>query len=178
MSPCHTLTSLTLLAALAAIAGCSGKPAAPPAQTQPAFYANLGQAGARLDATDAVETINLYRRRHGLALLATDADLMTLAQAEASAMARADRPASADNLRRQLGARGVSAPMVNMSAGYRTMAEAFSGWRDSPAHNAAMLNGRATRIGIAAASAQPGSKYRVYWTLVTAGPATGAAGGR
>ena len=59
--------------------------------------------------------------------------------------------------------------MENASAGYRTLAEAFSGWRDSPKHNAVMLDGRATRMGIATAYS-PGSKYRVFWSLVLAAP--------
>lgn len=165
--------SLRLPAALAAftcLAGCAIQPPPGPAPRQPAFYANLAEAGARLNVADAAQTINLYRQRHGLAPLSVDADLSDLASHEARAMANRDAPASADAMRRALAQRGVNAPMVNMSAGYRTMAEAFSGWRDSPAHNATMLNPRATRMGVAAAAAQPGSKYRVYWTLVTAGP--------
>jgi len=157
------------LTVAALLAGCASQPQAPSAR-QPAFYANLGETGARLDVADAAQTINLYRQRHGLAPLGVDPDLTALANSEAGAMAGRDAPASADALRRSLASRGVSAPMVNMSAGYRTMAEAFSGWRDSPAHNAAMLNPRATRMGVAAASARPNSKYRVYWTLITAGP--------
>lgn len=152
------------------LGGCAvERPSAPPAR--PAFYVNLGEAGARLDVTDAVQTINLYRARNGLAPLHPDAKLQALASASASAMARRDAPASADGLRRNLAGRGVAAPMVNMSAGYRSMAEAFSGWRASPAHDATMRNPRATRVGIAAANARQGSRYRVYWTLITAGAA-------
>lgn len=166
--PGATLATVTAIAA--AIAGCTAQPPVSPPQQKPPFYVNLAEPGARLDVQDAAQTINMYRQRNGLAPLTVDPDLTALASAEASAMARSDAPASADALRRSLTSRGVRAPMVNMSAGYRTMAEAFSGWRDSPAHNAAMLNPRATRIGVAAASARPGSKYRVYWTLITAGP--------
>jgi len=164
-----SIVAIPALTVAAVLAGCASQPPAP-ATRQPAFYANLGEPGARLDGADAAQTINLYRQRHGLAALDLDPELTALASREATAMAGRDAPASADALRRSLASRGVSAPMVNMSAGYRTMAEAFSGWRDSPAHNAAMLNPRATRMGVAAASARPGSKYRVYWTLVTAGP--------
>ena len=38
----------------------------------------------------------------------------------------------------------------NISAGYHTLAEAFSGWRDLPPHRANMLLKGATRMGIAA----------------------------
>jgi uncharacterized protein YkwD len=57
----------------------------------------------------------------------------------------------------------------NISAGYHTLAEAFSGWRDSPPHRANMLNKNVNRMGIAAEYA-PGSKYKVFWTLILAAP--------
>ena len=56
----------------------------------------------------------------------------------------------------------------NIGAGYHTLAEAFSGWRDSPPHNANMLKGGVTHMGIATAYA-PNSKYKVFWTLILAG---------
>ena len=55
----------------------------------------------------------------------------------------------------------------NIGAGYHTLAEAFSGWRDSPPHRANMLNGSVTRMGIAAVYT-PKSKYKVYWALILA----------
>ena len=57
----------------------------------------------------------------------------------------------------------------NISAGYHTLAEAFSGWRDSPPHRANMLLSGASRMGIAAVYA-PNSKYKVFWALILAAP--------
>src|SRR2546425_914892 len=57
----------------------------------------------------------------------------------------------------------------NIGAGYHTLAEAFSGWRDSPSHRANMLLTGATRMGIAAVYA-PKSKYKVFWALILAAP--------
>jgi uncharacterized protein YkwD len=57
----------------------------------------------------------------------------------------------------------------NISAGYHTLAEAFSGWRDSPPHRANMLNKGVTRMGIAAVYSSK-SKYKVFWTLILAAP--------
>ena len=57
----------------------------------------------------------------------------------------------------------------NVSAGYYTLAEAFSGWRDSKPHRENMLLNPASRIGIAAVQA-PKSKYKVYWALIIAEP--------
>ena len=55
----------------------------------------------------------------------------------------------------------------NVSAGYHTLAEAFSGWRDSPPHRANMLKNGVTKLGIAASYA-PNTKYKVFWTLIMA----------
>jgi len=55
----------------------------------------------------------------------------------------------------------------NVSAGYHTLAEAFSGWRDSPPHRANMLKNGVTKLGIAASYA-PNTKYKVFWTLILA----------
>jgi uncharacterized protein YkwD len=48
-----------------------------------------------------------------------------------------------------------------------TLAEAFSGWRDSPPHKANMLKNGVTNLGIAATYA-PNTKYKVFWTLILA----------
>ena len=60
----------------------------------------------------------------------------------------------------------------NVSAGYHTLAEAFSGWRDSPPHRANMLNAGANRLGIAAVYS-PQSKYKVFWALIMANKDSG-----
>src|SRR6476661_1633803 len=60
-----------------------------------------------------------------------------------------------------------NAAVENVSAGYHTLAEAFSGWRQSKPHNENMLNPRMRRMGIATAYA-PASKYKVFWVLVMA----------
>jgi len=57
----------------------------------------------------------------------------------------------------------------NVGAGYHTLAEAFSGWRDSPPHRKNMLLPGATHMGIAAVRS-PRSKYKVFWALILAAP--------
>jgi uncharacterized protein YkwD len=59
--------------------------------------------------------------------------------------------------------------VANFSAGYRTFAEAFSGWRELKENNTHMLDSRATQVGLATAYV-PGSKYQVFWALVVAEP--------
>lgn len=162
---------MSCLPAVAALATALGLPGcAPTSAARPTFYASLASPAANVDVETARAMISAYRRNNGLAPLSTDPRLAATAREEAQAMARADKPASADAAVRRLAGAGLArdALGVNFSAGYHTLAEAFSGWRDSPQHNAVMLKTGARRMGIATAYA-PGSKYKVYWALVVAG---------
>lgn len=147
------------------LAGCQSEQQARP-QT-PSFYVSMANPGTVVDAAMARDMIGAYRRNNGLGLLVLDPTLQTAAQAEADAMAAADKPSSADAFKGRLASAGYVAPAVNLSAGYHTLAEAFSGWRESPQHNRVLLDSKATRIGIATAYT-PYSKYKVYWVLVVA----------
>jgi len=159
--------ALALAGLFALLAACARE--APPAPSaQPLFYRSLAASQASVDAATAAEMISAYRANHGLGPLTVDPALVTEARKAADAMAAADRPASGDALRKELAAEGMASPAVNLSAGYHTLAEAFSGWRDSPAHNRVMLTPGASRLGIATAYA-PRSKYKVYWALIVAG---------
>ena len=105
--------------------------------------------------------------------MVVDPDLMKVAEAQSQAMAarnKLDHDVKGP-LEKRLGASGYPATVAveNVSAGYHTLAEAFSGWRDSPPHRANMLLNGATRIGIAAVYT-PKSKYKVYWALILAEP--------
>jgi hypothetical protein len=51
----------------------------------------------------------------------------------------------------------------NIAAGYETAEEVLQGWRNSPSHNHAMLDGNYHAIGIARLHI-PGSKFGWYWT--------------
>jgi uncharacterized protein YkwD len=153
------------LAALS-LAACQSETRAPRSQT-PSFYASMARTDAAVDAAMARDMIGAYRGNKGLGPLTIDPDLQAAAQAEASAMAAADKPSSADAFKGRLAAAGFAAPAANLSAGYHTLAEAFSGWRESPQHNRVLLDPKAARIGIATAYA-PNSKYKVYWALVVA----------
>ena len=164
------LARLLLVAlACAALAACGSF--APP--VEPSFYRDLAHPGAELDAAAAASMISGYRANNGLPAVTLDPALMQLAQAQAALMAKRDRldhdagrPFTA-----RLKASGYAAEAAaeNIGAGYHTLAEAFSGWRDSPPHRANMLLRGATRVGIAAVYT-PASKYKVYWTLILAEP--------
>ncbi len=137
------------------------------------MYASMAAADAELDAAAAASMISGYRDNNGLTPVSVDPQLMKLADAQARAMAGHDK--LDHNVIRDFGERLAlagyksKAAAENIGAGYHTLAEAFSGWRDSPPHRQNMLLPGASRIGIAAAYA-PKSKYRVYWALILADP--------
>jgi uncharacterized protein YkwD len=153
---------------LLALAGCAGEA---PLPEQPTMYLNMADAGARLDPVAAASMISLYRQNNGLGGVSVDPELMKLAEAQSQAMAshnKLDHDVKAP-LAKRLNAAGYPANLAveNVSAGYHTLAEAFSGWRDSPPHRENMLKNGVTKLGIAASYA-PNTKYKVFWTLILA----------
>jgi uncharacterized protein YkwD len=160
------LVALTGLSAC--LAGCLGE-TGPPAE--PTFYRSMANAEAEVDGPTAASMISGYRHNNGLGAVEVDPDLMKLALDRARGMAahdKLDRNAGRDFNKSLAGAGFSSKKTVeNISAGYHTLAEAFSGWRDSPPHRANMLNSGANRLGIAAVYA-PQSKYKVFWALIMA----------
>jgi uncharacterized protein YkwD len=115
--------------------------------------------------------ISQYRQNNGLGSVEVDPALTKLAESQSQAMASAnklDHDVKAPLAKRLNGA-GYPATLAveNVSAGYHTLAEAFSGWRDSPPHKANMLKNGVTKLGIAASYA-PNTKYKVFWTLILA----------
>lgn len=157
--------------ALALLGGCSADRDA--STEQPAFYVSMANAGAKLDPATAASMISGYRQNNGLGAVQTDPLLMKAAEAQSQAMASRNKLDHnvAGTLDKRIKASGFDATKAveNVSAGYHTLAEAFSGWRDSPPHKANMLATGVTKIGIAAAYA-PGTKYKVFWTLILAAP--------
>jgi cysteine-rich secretory family protein len=138
---------------------------------QPAMYINMANPGARLDPQAAASIISLYRQNNGAGAVMVDPELMKLAEQQSLVMASQDK---LDHnikapLAQRLNASGYPATLAveNVSAGYHTLAEAFSGWRDSPPHRANMLKTGVTKLGIAARYA-PNSKYKVFWTMILA----------
>ena len=138
---------------------------------QPSMYASMASAGATLDSQAAASMLSLYRQNNGLGVVVVDPELMRLAESQSQAMAsqnKLDHDVKGP-LAKRLNASGYPATVAveNVSAGYHTLAEAFSGWRDSPPHRANMLKNGVTKLGIAASYA-PNTKYKVFWTLILA----------
>ena len=161
---------LAVMLALVALAGCSADFGSTPG---PSFYRDLAEPGARLDASAAASMISGYRTNNGLPAVTLDPKLTYLAEAQAEIMARRDKldHDAGKPFVVRLRASGYDAKTAaeNIGAGYHTLAEAFSGWRDSGPHRANMLLKGATRMGIAAIYT-PASKYKVYWALILAEP--------
>jgi len=155
---------------LGALFGCTDN--APP-QGQPSFYRDLAGPAGTLDAEAAQSMISGYRRNNGLSAVTLDPELMRLASEQASAMAASGKldheVAHPFQERIRKSHFDASVAVENVGAGYHTLAEAFSGWRDSPPHRANMLNASVTRMGIAAVYT-PKSKYKVFWSLILAAP--------
>jgi uncharacterized protein YkwD len=157
--------------AAASLAGCAADRDPPPGE--PSFYRSMASAGAQLDAVTAASMISGYRRNNGLTEVTVEPALMKLAEAQARAMAARDKLDHdvIHGFAERIKGSGYDAKVAveNIGAGYHTLAEAFSGWRDSPPHRANMLRKGVTRLGIAAVYA-PHSKYKVFWSLILAAP--------
>jgi uncharacterized protein YkwD len=173
--PRSALSRFRLLASACALvlAACSGLSEREPPAGEPSFYRNLAVPNAELDAAAAASMISGYRQNNGLGTVTLDPTLMQMAQEQARNMAarnkldhNVSRPFSERIARSGFDAKAAA---ENISAGYHTIAEAFSGWRESPPHNANMLLKGATRMGIAAVYT-PSSKYKVFWALILAAP--------
>jgi uncharacterized protein YkwD len=162
------MRAVVAILGLLALCGCA---ADIPSTEQPAMYLNMASGDARLDPQAAASMISLYRQNNGLGGVTVDPQLMKLAELQSLAMAghnKLDHDVRAP-LAERLNASGYPASLAveNVSAGYHTLAEAFSGWRDSPPHRANMLKDGVTKLGIAASYA-PNTKYKVFWTLILA----------
>src|SRR5207342_440852 len=135
---------------------------------EPSFYRSMATSDAQVDAATAASMISGYRTNNGLTAVTVDPAVMKMGEAQAQAMARRDK-LDHDGLRtfHERLTQGYHARTAaeNVGAGYHTLAEAFSGWRDSPPHRANMLKAEVTRMGIAAVYS-PQSKYKVFWTLI------------
>jgi uncharacterized protein YkwD len=140
---------------------------------KPSFYESMASADAKVDAKAAASMISGYRRNNGLGIVTLDDRLMRMAEEQARAMASKNKfeHDAAGPFAQRVKRSGYDAKVAveNIGAGYHTLAEAFSGWRDSPPHRANMLHSGVSKMGIAAVYS-PNSKYKVFWALVLAAP--------
>ncbi len=171
-SPRMNFARLFLFATLGALTACAGADNYVPKET-PSMYRSMAAPGAQVDAATAASMISGYRANNSLEPVTLDPALMQMAQEQAAVMAKRDKldHSAGKPFVARLKASGFDAKIAaeNVGAGYHTLAEAFSGWRDSPSHRSNMLLKGATRMGIAAVYS-PSSKYKVFWSLILAAP--------
>ena len=165
----NKLTRLITIAAFLSLAACASQRPLEIPSGQPSFYQSMASREARVDVAAARDLISIYRRNNGLSLVSLDPTLLAKAQEQADAMAAANSMSHEvrGTLQARLDGAGLqhSTAVENISAGYHTLADAISGWRNSPHHNDNLLNGKMRRMGIASSYA-PGTKYKVFWALV------------
>jgi uncharacterized protein YkwD len=171
LSGCWPERVLVVLGTLL-VAACAGD-RDPPSMGEPSFYRSMASADAKVDAAMAASMISGYRKNNGLGAVAVDPALMRLAEEQARAMASRDKLDHdvGRSFTSRIRGSGYDARVAveNIGAGYHTLAQAFSGWRDSPSHRANMLHRDASHMGIAAVYS-PRSKYKVFWALIMAAP--------
>ncbi len=171
---CVPAISVGFVLALA-LSGCAGAPET--LAPEPSFYRSMARPGAQVDAEAAASMISGYRSNNGLGAIQVDPVLTRLAEQQARAMARRDKldHNAGGPFAQRMKASGYvhKVGAENIGAGYHTLAEAFSGWRDSPPHRANMLLKGVTSMGISAVY-DPNTKYKVFWTLIVAAPADAA----
>lgn len=145
-----TLARFAIAAILAvALAGCSST------RLADGLTQRMDSSTAQLNTADAIGIINHYRSTQGVGALMEDPSLSAQAKMMAANYAKTGRQASKPE--------GTSE--IRYSAGYSTFAETFSGWRNSAADAAALVDKGATKAGVASVY-DANSPYGVYWVLI------------
>ena len=167
----HLCAAGLIVGLVAAVPGCSTGPETLP--SEPTFYRSMAQPGAQLDSAAAASMVSGYRKNNGLGAVSVDPVLTRLAEQQARAMAKRDKldHNAGGRFAQRMKSAGYNYRVgaENIGAGYHTLAEAFSGWRDSPPHRANMLLKGVTQMGIAAVY-DPNTKYKVFWAMIVAAP--------
>jgi uncharacterized protein YkwD len=166
----HRLRALIAYIGLLLLGGCA---ADRPLPENPAFSASMARQGAHLDSALAASVVSIYRVNNGVGAVDVDPVLTRAAETQAEAMAKRDKLDHnvAGDLGQRIKRSGYDAKLAveNISAGYDTLSEVFSGWRGSPSHRDNMLRSGVTKMGIAAVYA-PNTRYKVFWAMILAAP--------
>lgn len=147
-----------------------GPDSAPEESAAPLPFEQLSGTAA-LDAEESsfIELVNDYRESRGLAPLVVSVRLTRASDWMSQDMARNDYLSHTDSEGRSPFSRMedfgyfASSAGENVAGGKATALGVFTQWRNSSAHNAAMLDPGYRAIGIARAH-DPDSRLRWYWT--------------
>lgn len=127
------------------------------------------------DLKTAEADLNAYRRSEGLGEVTLNAKLIAASQAHSDDLSQTGNAAheGSDGLfhdaRLQRAGYDFRLALENVATGQRSWDAALQGWKDSPGHNANLLNPDVTEFGIAL-TYEPRTTYLTYWTMVLASP--------
>ena len=130
-------------------------------------------SGVRLDAEQARELVNAYRKKHGLKPVTLNVDLTNAAKAHSRDLARWDRishyGSDGSNPWDRVKRAGYNARLAaeNVGTGQTSIDEVFKGWQQSPGHNKNLLLADAEHMGVALVH-DPKTEFKTFWTLVLA----------
>jgi uncharacterized protein YkwD len=137
--------------------------------------ADRDYSDTRLDAEQARDLINAYRRQKGLKPLRLNSELTSAAKLHSKDLAKWDRishfgsdgSSPWDRVKRT----GYSARVAaeNVGTGQASIEEVMRGWKASPGHNKNLLLSDAEHMGIALVQ-DPRTEFKTFWTLVLAAP--------
>lgn len=126
--------------------------------------------GAEQEEALFLQLINEYREQNGVPVLEINSYLQTASQWLSEDMADKNYFSHTDSLGRDafqrmayFGYDLATSKGENIAAGYTTAASVMVGWKNSPGHNANMLNSNYRVIGIGLAYGEA-SDYGWYWT--------------
>lgn len=154
----------------AMVSGCMGTGDVT-GSTSPRTASTVAAPDARLNPSEALSSVNAYRRSLGLGPVRLDQAVTAAARAQSVAMAQQgvmSHDAGGD-FRSRLLSNGVGrAPAVeNIAWGTRTFAQTMQMWQASYSHAQNMQMPDMTRLGVSVVNTSRGA----YWTLVLAGEA-------
>lgn len=127
----------------------------------------------RLDAEQARELINAYRKQKGLRPLKLQPALTEAARAHSRDLAKWDRishfGSDGSNPWDRVKRVGYNAKLAaeNVGTGQASIEEVMKGWQASPGHNKNLLIADAEHMGIAMVH-DPKTEFKTFWTLVVA----------
>jgi len=128
-------------------------------------------SGTRLDAEQARELVNAYRKQKGLRPLKLQPALTEAARAHARDLAKWDRishfGSDGSNPWDRVKRVGYNAKLAaeNVGTGQASIVEVMKGWQASPGHNKNLLIADAEHMGIAMVH-DPKTEFKTFWTLV------------
>jgi uncharacterized protein YkwD len=132
-------------------------------------------SATKLDAEQARDMINAYRRQKGLRPLRLNMELTNAAKLHSRDLARWDRishyGSDGSNPWDRVKRTGYNARLAaeNVGTGQASLEEVIKGWKASPGHNKNLLMPDAEHMGIALVQ-DPRTEFKTFWTLVLAAP--------